>query len=59
MTREQPEQLIEKTFRNIVQKLQQLQLGLNTDLQTDLALQNKIILACEDVEVCRIRVVDS
>ena len=38
----------------MVQKLQQLQLGLSTNLQTDSALQNKIIVAYKDVKACQI-----
>src|SRR5438045_8818690 len=56
MTRDQPDQQQETVFRNIVQKLQQLQRGLDNKLRTKSMLQNKIISACEDTEACRVAI---
>jgi hypothetical protein len=56
MTRDQPDQPHETTFRNMVQKLQQLQRGLDNELRTESTLRNKIISACEDMEACRVAI---
>jgi len=56
MTRDQPDQQQETVFRNMVQKLQQLQRGLDNELRTESTLRNKIISACEDTEACRVAI---
>ena len=56
MIQEQLDKSKETVFRTMVQRLQNLQRGLDIELQSESNLRNKIIAACEDVPACSIAI---